>query len=227
MENVKIIAHIHTDFPEKFGVPRQSGLVKDAIGTIVFETKYRDPSYIKGLEEFTHLWLLWEFEGVKRTSESALVRPPRLGGNETRGVFATRSPFRPNPIGLSSVKIESIDYCENGPVITVSGVDMRDNTPIIDIKPYLAYADAHVDASNGFAGDVLKDNLSVVFPGNLLSLLPPDKQAVVISVLSEDPRPHYQNDPEREYGLSFLDFNIKFRVNENILTVFSVEKTQF
>lgn len=224
MDKLKIIARIHTDFPEKFGIPRQSGIVPEALGTIVFEKEYRNPDALKGLEEYTHLWLLWEFEGVSRDSFVATVRPPRLGGNQTRGVFATRSPFRPNPIGLSSVKLEAVKMTENGPVIVVSGVDMRDNTPIFDIKPYLAYVDSHPEASNGFAGKHIDDRLKVIFNEVLLCKLPSNLQKLSVRLLSEDPRPHYQNDPEREYGMLLSDFNIKFKVSEDTLTVVAVEK---
>ncbi len=224
MENVSVIAHIHTDFPEKFGIPRQSGLVPEAIGRIYFEKEYRNPDYIKGIEDFSHLWLLWEFEDVNRDSKSPLVRPPRLGGNETRGVFATRSPFRPNPIGLSVVKLDSVEYTKDGPVLCVSGVDLRDNTPILDIKPYLAYADSHPTASNGFAGEKLSENLNVIFPDELLSILPADKRAAAIGILKEDPRPHYQNDPSRKYGVAFSDYDIHFTVENDILTVYEVKE---
>lgn len=219
MKELKIIAHIHTDFPEKFGIPRQSGLVAGLKGRIVFEPEYRNPDAIKGIEEFTHLWLLWEFEGVEKDTFTATVRPPRLGGNETRGVFATRSPFRPNPIGLSSVKLEGVEMTENGPVLVVSGIDIRDNTPIFDLKPYLAYADSHPEASNGFAGEHLEERLEVIFPEPLLCKLPDADRETLISVLSEDPRPHYQNDPERTYGLSYKSFDIHFNVKGNTLTV--------
>lgn len=224
MNNLKVIAHIHTDFPDKFGIPRQSGLCPLAVGVIRFEDEYKDPLYIKGLDEFSHLWLLWEFEDVKRESSSPLVRPPRLGGNETRGVFATRSPFRPNPIGLSSVKLEKIEYTKEGPLIYVSGVDLRDNTPIFDIKPYLGYADSHPDAKDGFAGERKDESLEVIFPKELLSIFPTSKRDTILEVLKEDPRPHYQDDPDRIYGVYFADFNVRFKVNNKTLTVLSVER---
>ena len=223
MDKLKVIAHIHTDFPEKFGVPRQSGIVKSLMGRIVFEPEFRSPDALKGMEEFDYLWLLWEFEGVKQDNFVATVRPPRLGGNKTRGVFATRSPFRPNPIGLSSVKLERIEYTENGPEIVVSGVDMRDNTPIFDIKPYLSYADSHPEASDGFAGTHLEEALTVDFPEVLLAAIPSDKQEALLDVLRQDPRPHYQNDPERVYGVSFAGHNVKFVVKDKVLTVTAVE----
>ncbi len=223
MDKLKVIAHIHTDFPEKFGVPRQSGVVKSLTGRIVFEPEFRSSDALKGIEEFDYLWLLWEFEGVASDKFTATVRPPRLGGNETRGVFATRSPFRPNPIGLSNVKLERVEYTADGPEIIVSGIDMRDNTPIFDIKPYLAYADAHPEASDGFAGTHIEEGLEVVFPSDLLFMLPADKRESAIDVLKQDPRPHYHDDPERVYGVSFAGKNIKFQVNENVLTVTAVE----
>jgi len=222
MNELKVIAYIHTDFPEKFGVPRQSGLVPSLRGRIIFEKEYRSADAIKGIEEFSHLWLLWRFDVAERKAFNPTVRPPRLGGNETRGVFATRSPFRPNPIGLSSVKLEEVIYGENGPEIIVSGIDVRDNTAIYDIKPYLAYADSHPEALDGFAGEHMNDNLEVIFPEHLLKIIPSDKQEAIIEVLKEDPRPHYQDDPERSYGVAFSNFDIRFTVSDNILTVYEV-----
>lgn len=224
MDSLKVIAHIHTDLPEKFGIPRQSGLVPELKGTIVFEKEFSLEAAVKGIEEYTHLWLLWKFEGVDRETFSPTVRPPRLGGNETKGVFATRSPFRPNPIGLSSVKLDSVEYTKDGPVLHVSGIDMRDNTPIYDIKPYLAYADSHPEASNGFAGEHLSEALKVEFDSELLCKLPIQHQDIVIKLLSEDPRPHYQDDPSRTYGMLYNGFNIRFKVNDGTLTVTHVEK---
>lgn len=224
MDRLKVIAHIKTDFPEKFGIPRQSGLVEGLTGRIIFEPEFRTVDAIDGIEEFTHLWLLWEFEGVASDSFVAKVRPPRLGGNETRGVFATRSPFRPNPVGLSSVKLEAVDYDDPlGPVLIVSGIDMRDNTPIYDIKPYLAYVDSHPEASDGFAGIKKDDNLLVEISESLLKKVPASKQTALIEILLEDPRPHYQNDPERVYGLSFAGLNIKFTVADKVLNVIEIE----
>ncbi len=227
MNTLKVIAHIHTDFPEKFGVPRQSGLIKTLKGRIVFEPEFRSPDAVKGLERFTYLWLLWEFEGVNNDTFNATVRPPRLGGNETMGVFATRSPFRPNPIGLSSVKLEAIEYTGNGPEIIVSGIDCRDNTPIFDIKPYLGYVDAHPDASDGFAGDVKENYLNVNIDEELLvkSGFPTECEDTLRQILASNPRPCYHNDPKRIYGLYYKDFNIKFCVEEDLLTVLSVEKS--
>lgn len=221
---LKVIAHIRTDLPEKFGVPRQSGLVKELQGRIIFEPEYRTMDALKGMNEFSHLWLLWEFEGVPREHFSATVRPPRLGGNETMGVFATRSPFRPNPIGLSSVKIEEIEEGPEGPVITVSGVDMRDNTPIFDIKPYLAYADAYPEAEEGFAGSRKYEYLEVAIPNDLLDKFDEDRTRILRELLSQDPRPHYQNDPERIYGMAFSGKNVKFKVDGKFLTVIDIEE---
>lgn len=223
MDTLKTIAHIHTDFNEKFGIPRQSGLVEELTGIIVFEPEFRDPYALEGISEYKYLWLLWKFEDVSRDNWLRRVRPPRLGGNETRGVFATRSPFRPNPIGLSSVKLLSVDYdAPNGPILTVSGIDLRDNTPIYDIKPYLEYVDSHPGAGSGFADRVRDDNLKVIFPDDLLNILPMEKQKAIMSVLSEDPRPHYHNDPSRSYGVSFAGYNIKFKIADGILTVYEV-----
>ena len=219
---MNIIAHIYTDFPEKFGIPRQSGLVPGLTGRIVFEPQYRSPDAVKGIEAFSYLWLLWKFEGTERSNWSATVKPPRLGGNTHVGVFATRSPFRPNPIGLSSVRFERLELTEEGPVITVSGIDMRSGTPIIDIKPYLPYADCHTDATDGFAAAVKDCNLEVDFPEQLLHQLPAEKQEAAVQILSQDPRPHYQEDPERRYGVSFAGFDIRFQVEGNCLHVCEV-----
>lgn len=219
---MKIIAYIHTDFPQKFGIPRQSGLVPELKGTIVFEPEYRSPEAVKGLEGFTYIWLLWQFEGVKRDNWSATVKPPRLGGNKHVGVFATRSPFRPNPIGLSSVKLEKIEMTDKGPVLHVSGIDLRDNTPIYDIKPYLPYADCHPDAKEGFAGEVKDYELEVIFPEGLLQKISAEKREALIEVLKQDPRPSYHSDPERKYGVSFAGYDIHFKVMENVLEVFEI-----
>ena len=224
MKELKVIAHIHTDMPEKFGIPRQSGIVKSLTGRIVFEPEFRSYDAVKGLDDFSHLWLLWEFEGVPQDKFNATVRPPRLGGNETMGVFATMSPFRPNPIGLSSVKLEGVEKGNDGPVIIVSGIDLRDNTPIFDIKPYLAYADSHPEAKDGFAGAHVYEQLNVDIPLEFKDLIGAEYFDTVVSLLKEDPRPHYQKDPDRVYGMAFKNLNIKFKVLENILTVVGVEK---
>lgn len=219
---MKIIAHIRTDFPEKFGIPRQSGIVEELEGKIVFEPEYRNPEAVRGLEGFNYIWILWKFEGAEKERWSATVKPPRLGGNQRMGVFATRSPFRPNPIGLSSVRLESIEFTEHGPVLTVRGADLKDGTPIYDIKPYLHYADCHPDATDGFARDVFDDDLEVIFPEELLKEFPQEKREVIVKVLQQDPRPSYQNDPERKYGMAFDGKDIRFTVDKDRLTVFEV-----
>jgi tRNA-Thr(GGU) m(6)t(6)A37 methyltransferase TsaA len=221
---MEYIAHIHTPFPEKFGIPRQSGL-SSAIGEIVFEPQYRNPDAVKGIEEFSHLWLLWEFSKAKQDKFHATVAPPKLGGKERRGVFATRSPFRPNSIGLSCVKLEGVRIDEKeGPVITVSGVDLLDGTPIFDIKPYLPYADCHPEATNGFA-DSYKDRRAFVsFPEELLSRLPKDLQQPVIEVLEQDPRAAYNKKPDYVYGMAFSDYDIRFTAEEGRITVVDVVK---
>ena len=222
---LKVIAKIETDFPEKFGIPRQSGLVKELTGTVVFEPEYRNVDALKGLEGYNYIWLLWQFEGVERENWSVTVRPPRLGGNKHMGVFATRSPFRPNPIGLSSVRLEHIEWStDRGPVLHVSGVDLRHNTPIYDIKPYLPYVDCHTDAAGGFAHEVKDYELQVVFPEELLARFPAEKQAAIIAVLKQDPRPSYHNDPTRKYGVAFAGYDVRFVVDGGVLTVVEVVK---
>ncbi|MBQ8280306.1 MAG: tRNA (N6-threonylcarbamoyladenosine(37)-N6)-methyltransferase TrmO [Roseburia sp.] len=219
---LKIIAHIHTDFPEKFGVPRQSGLVKELTGRIVFVPEYRNPDALRGIEGYDYLWLLWKFEGVEREKWSPTVRPPRLGGETHMGVFATRSPFRPNPIGLSSVKLERLEQGAEGPVLVVSGIDLRDNTPIYDIKPYLPYVDSHPQARGGFAEEKADYALKVEFPESLLEKIPKQKRKAIIEVLKQDPRPAYHDDQKRKYGVAFAGFDIRFCVAEGVLTVFEV-----
>jgi tRNA-Thr(GGU) m(6)t(6)A37 methyltransferase TsaA len=221
---MKIIAKIHNDFKEKFGIPRQSGLSGDLLSRIVFEPEYRNPEALRGIDGYSHLWLIWQFSESIRDDWSPTVRPPRLGGNKRVGVFATRSPFRPNPIGLSSVRLEGIEVTENeGTVLIVSGADLLDGTPIYDVKPYIAYSDCHQDAISGFADPVREYALKVVFCKELLSKIAVSKQNSLISILEQDPRPSYQNDPEREYGMRFSDYEIFFKVDENILTVTRVE----
>lgn len=223
---MKIIAKIKTDMPDKFGVPRQSGIVEELTGKIIFEPEYRVREAVRGLEEFSHLWVIWQFSENLRSSWSPTVRPPRLGGETRKGVFATRSPFRPNPIGLSCVKIEKIEFTkELGPVISVSGVDMTDDTPIYDIKPYITYTDSRPDAKQSFAGDFINYGLKVDFPEKLLSLIPDEKQAGIIGILKHDPRPAYQDSPDRVYGVRYLDFDVHFKVKDNILTVINIVKT--
>ena len=219
---VRIIARIHSDFPTKFGIPRQSGLA-EVRSTIIFEPEYRNPDALRGLEGYTHLWLIWQFSEAVRDGWSPTVRPPRLGGNTRMGVFATRSPFRPNPIGLSSVHIDGIElHTPDGPLIHVTGADLMDGTPIYDIKPYLAYTDSHPEAAGGFALQTREGVLSVDFPAELLAVIPEDRQDGLIAVLAQDPRPQYQDDPDRVYGMAFAGFDVQFRVADGRLIVCAV-----
>ncbi|MBQ9765361.1 MAG: tRNA (N6-threonylcarbamoyladenosine(37)-N6)-methyltransferase TrmO [Lachnospiraceae bacterium] len=221
---MKIIAKIYTDFPEKFGIPRQSGLIEELEGRIVFEKEYRNKDAVRGLEDFSHIWLLWEFSKAVRDGWSATVRPPLLGGNTRMGVFATRSPFRPNSIGLSCLKLKRIEYTEeDGPVIYVSGVDMMSGTPVYDIKPYLPYADCRPDATGGFTDELPKRELAVNMPEELLEKVSKDKREALLKVLATDPRPSYQNSPERLYGMSFAGYEVGFTVDKDILTVENIE----
>lgn len=223
---MQAIAKIRTDFPTKFGIPRQSGLVSELVGEIVFEPEYRRPEALLGMEEFSHLWILWEFSAAKRDNWSATVYPPRLGGKEKRGVFATRSPFRPNPIGLSCVKLEQvIRDGEDAPKLIVSGVDMMDGTPIYDIKPYLPYADAHPDAVGGFGQAHKEDGIEVIFPEALLNKLPKEKREAALQVLGQDPRAAYNKQPDYVYGMEFAGFDIRFTVCDDVLTVCDVVDT--
>ena len=222
LPSLHIIARIQSDFPDKFGIPRQSGLTS-LTSRIVFEPEFRDPNALRGIGGWSHLWILWIFSEAVRPGWSPTVRPPRLGGNERVGVFATRSPFRPNNIGLSSVKLERVEHTENeGTVLIVSGADLMDGTPIIDIKPYLPYADSHPEASGGFAAEKFGKKLKVDFPEELLSRVGEGKRDGLISLLAEDPRPAVQDDPERVYGMRFSDVEIKFVVSEGTLTVTDV-----
>lgn len=217
---MKIIGHIHTDFPSKFGIPRQSGLVKELKGTITFLPEYHNPEAFRGLEEFSHIWLLWKFSKSEKAHWSATVKPPRLGGKKRMGVFATRSPYRPNDIGLSSVKLEKIAYDPKmGPILYVAGADLMDGTPIYDIKPYIAYADSHPDATEGFAGAVKEKELAVDFPTELLEKYPEEKRAAIMGVLAQDPRPAYDTDETRLYGVEFAGFDVRFTVTGNLLQV--------
>lgn len=221
---MKIIAKIHNDFKEKFGIPRQSGLSGELISKIVFEPEYRNPDALRGIDGYSHLWLIWQFSEAVREDWSPTVRPPRLGGNKRVGVFATRAPYRPNPIGLSSVKLERIEATANeGTVLYISGADLLDSTPIYDIKPYLAYVDSHPDATDGFAENVRNYALKVAFCKELLSKIDISKQKSLIQILEQDPRPSYQNDPEREYGMRFADYDIFFKVDGENLTVTRVK----
>ena len=222
---IRPIARMKSDFPTKFGIPRQSGLVEELRSTIVFEPEFRNPDTLRGMEGFSHLWLIWQFSEAVRDDWSPTVRPPRLGGNVRMGVFATRSPFRPNNLGLSCVKLLGMEQTANdGMVLHVAGADLMDGTPIFDIKPYIPYSDSHPDALGGFTDTASEFILNVVFPEELLMLLPADKQEAAKAVLSHDPRPSYQRKPGRVYGLNFAGFDIRFTVEEDTLTVQSIEK---
>ncbi len=222
---LKVIAHIHTAFPTKFGIPRQSGLVDSLRGEVIFTPEYRNADAVRGLEEFSHIWLMWQFSGAVRDSWSPTVRPPRLGGNTRMGVFATRSPFRPNPLGLSSVKLEKIEFRpEVGPVLIVRGADLMDGTPIYDIKPYIPYADCHPDASAGFTAQTQMHKLQVECPEELWNRVPADERDGLTGVLEHDPRPSYQHDPERIYGMEFGGLEVHFKVDSEILTVTGITR---
>ena len=217
---IQPIAHIHTDFKEKFGIPRQSGWVEALQASIIFAPPYRVPDAVRGLEEFSHIWLLWEFSQARRENWSPTVRPPRLGGNKRLGVFATRSPFRPNALGLSVVRLLAVDPdTPQGPVLQVSGADLLDGTPIYDIKPYLPYADAHPDAAGGVTDQVARRQLEVRCPEELLSRVPEEKRAALLGVLAQDPRPSYQSDPARVYGMTFAGAEVRFTVEDGTLTI--------
>lgn len=221
---MRVIARMHSDFAEKFGIPRQSGLVSALRAAVVFESEFRNPDALRGIADFSHLWLIWEFSEAIRENWSPTVRPPRLGGNERLGVFATRSPFRPNPIGLSCVRLEEVRQDQaHGTILIVSGADLMDGTPIYDIKPYIPYADAHPEARGGFAQDAPKPTLAVDFPPDLLARVPEDRREALCAVLALDPRPSYQNDPTRIYGMRFAGCDIRFTVQDNTLTVCGVE----
>ncbi|MCD8367547.1 MAG: tRNA (N6-threonylcarbamoyladenosine(37)-N6)-methyltransferase TrmO [Clostridiales bacterium] len=221
---MRIIAHIHTDFATKFGVPRQSGLVPALQARIVFTPEYRVAEAVRGLEGFSHIWLIWQFSQAVREGWSPTVRPPRLGGNTRMGVFATRSPFRPNAIGLSCVRLERVEPdTPEGPVLYVSGADLMDGTPIFDIKPYLPYADCQPDAVGGFAAQPWERELTVDFPPELLEELPPEKREALVGVLAQDPRPSYQKDEARVYGFTFAGYEVRFTVADGVLTVREVK----
>ena len=222
---LKVIAHIHTAFPTKFGIPRQSGLVDSLRGEVIFTPEYRNADAVRGLEDFSYIWLVWQFSGAVRDNWSPTVRPPRLGGNTRMGVFATRSPFRPNPLGLSSVKLEAIEHRPDvGPVLIVRGADLMDGTPIYDIKPYIPYADCHPDASEGFTGQTRMHLLQVEFPPTLMAQVPEADRDALTGVLASDPRPSYQHDPERVYGMEFAGLEVHFRVDSEVLTVTDVSR---
>ena len=225
MTEMKIIARIRTELPEKFGVPRQSGLVPQLRGRVIFEPEYRNPDAVRGLEDFSHIWLIWQFSRAVREGWSPTVRPPRLGGNRRMGVFATRSPFRPNALGLSSVRLDRVELDPAlGPVLHVSGADLMDGTPIYDIKPYIPYADCHPEATEGFTGQVEMQALTVEIPPELLARFPVEKRDALVGVLAQDPRPRYQADASRVYGLEFGGYEVKFTVSDQILTVTDIAK---
>ena len=223
--NIQVIARMRSDFATKFGIPRQSGLVQELHSTIVFEPEFRNPDALRGIEDFSHLWIIWQFSEAVRTGWSPTVRPPRLGGNTRMGVFATRSPFRPNNLGLSSVKLLGVEHTqEYGTVLHVGGADLMDGTPIFDIKPYIPYGDCHPEATGGFTDTAGEFLLQVDFPPALRIILPQDKQAAAIGVLSHDPRRSYQRKPDRVYGITFAGFDIRFTVKDDTLTVIAVDK---
>ena len=223
--SIHVIARMRSDFPTKFGIPRQSGLVDSLRSTIVFEPEFRNADALRGMEDFTHLWIIWQFSEAVRNGWSPTVRPPRLGGNTRMGVFATRSPFRPNNLGLSCVKLIGLEQTKDlGTVIHVAGADLMDGTPIFDIKPYIPYSDSHPDAASGFTDHASDFLLKVEFPENLLEQIPADKRESMIGVLSHDPRPSYQKDPNRIYGLTFAGFDIRFQVKDSTLTVLEISK---
>lgn len=222
--NIQVIARMHSDFATKFGIPRQSGLVEELQSTIVFEPEFRNADALRGIAGFSHLWIIWQFSEAVRTGWSPTVRPPRLGGNTRMGVFATRSPFRPNNLGLSCVKLLGVEEtAEHGFVLHVGGADLMDGTPIFDIKPYVPYADAHPEAIGGFTDTADAFLLDVAFPDALLAILPAEKRQAAISVLSHDPRPSYQRKPDRIYGLTFAGYDIRFTVEDSTLTVVAVD----
>lgn len=222
------IAHVESDFPEKFGIPRQSGLVWELKSRIVFEPEYRMEEAARGLEEFSHIWLIWEFSESLGKQWSPTVRPPRLGGNERKGVFATRSPFRPNPLGLSCVKLDKIERsAKQGMILHISGADLMDGTPIYDIKPYIAYSDSHPEASGSFADQHKEDCLKVEIPEKWMREIPKDHREAIRGILAQDPRPAYQNDPDRIYGFSYAGMEIRFRVEKETAIVCEVITTYF
>jgi len=222
---MKIIARIETDFKEKFGIPRQSGIADQSVSRIVFEPEYRVPEALRGIEGYSHLWLIWEFSESKRENWSPTVRPPRLGGNKRMGVFATRAPYRPNPIGLSSVRLLGIERDKTlGDTLLVSGADMLDGTPIYDIKPYLRYTDSHPEAVSGFADEVIGQRVEVMISDSLLDFVDQKRRNSLLTILEGDPRPHYKDDPDYIYGMRYADYEIKFKVKDSTLTVVDIIK---
>ena len=227
MSELKIIARIRSDFPSKFGIPRQSGLVEELKAELVFEPEYRNPEALRGIEGFSHIWLIWLFSEAVRASWSPTVRPPRLGGNTRMGVFATRSPFRPNPIGLSAVRLDGIRRDETlGQVLLVSGADLMDGTPILDIKPYLPFADSYPQASGGFTGQKIDGPLKVEVSQPLLAQVPKEHRQALLGVLAQDPRPSYHTDPQRVYGMEFAGLEVRFSVQNDVLTVLTIKPNE-
>ncbi len=225
MDNLKVIARIYNDFKDKFGIPRQSGILKEMTSKIIFEKDFRQQEALRGIEEYSHLWLLWHFSENSKKEWSPCVRPPRLGGNKRVGVFATRSPYRPNPIGLSSVKLEKIEHTKDfGTILYVTGADILSGTEIFDIKPYIAYTDSHPDAKSGFADEVFDYELQVEFPQ--INLLPENIRSTVLAMLKNDPRPSYQSDENRVYGMRYQDYEIKFTVKDDVLCVCDIAKSE-
>lgn len=221
----KIIARIYNSYKEKFGIPRQSGITEDVESVIVFEKEYRDENALRGIEDFSHLWIIWQFSEVKENTWSPTVRPPRLGGNKRIGVFATRSPYRPNPIGLSSVKLERLEKTEdNGIVLVVKGADLMNGTPIFDIKPYIAFSDSHPNASGGFSDDVRDYSLEVFIPDDIKKELSKEEYDTIVSILSQDPRPAYKKSSDRIYGMSFSCYQVRFKVMDGVLSVVDLDK---
>ena len=223
-KTIKPVAIIRTDFKEKFGIPRQSGRCPSAKGKIIFEAEFSNADFIRGIEKFSHLWLIFGFSQCEREKICATVRPPRLGGNKRVGVFASRSPFRPNHIGLSCVKLERIEYTGEGPVLIVRGADLMDATPILDVKPYLPYADSRPDATGGFTDAISARVLRAEIPEELLRRVPEEKREPLREVLEQDPRPSYQDDPKRIYGFGFAGMEVRFRASNGVLTVLDIRK---
>ncbi len=227
VSELKIIARIRSDFPSKFGIPRQSGLVEELKAELVFEPEYRNPEALRGIEGFSHIWLIWLFSEAVRASWSPTVRPPRLGGNTRMGVFATRSPFRPNPIGISAVRLDGIRRDETlGQVLLVSGADLMDGTPILDIKPYLPFADSYPQASGGFTGQKIDGPLKVEVSQPLLAQVPKEHRQALLGVLAQDPRPSYHTDPQRVYGMEFAGLEVRFSVQNDVLTVLTIKPNE-
>ena len=217
------IAHIHTDFPEKFGIPRQSNLVESLKGQIIFTPEYRNPDYLRGIEGYSYLWLIWEFSANKEVAPSPTVRPPRLGGNVRMGVFATRSPYRPNPLGLSCVRLDHVDWnTPQGPVVHVGGADLMDGTPIYDIKPYQGWIESHPDADDGFVATTPWKSVQVTWEESAMEILPEAMQKTLVEILEQDPRPSFHEDPDRIYGMSFAGYEIHFQVKDRILHILDI-----